>query len=147
MANSSKSSTFAIDASPKAPEPETKTVDPKEKPFDSVAYVAEARKDSYWRVSLQKTRADHPELSPFMDRPRVFRCEKHQAMDLFNRHYSIRSTIHRYVIEPATFEDFALQAKDDIRRMELMQLKPGPSEGLRAIAATVITEKPKPTAA
>jgi hypothetical protein len=67
--------------------------------------------NSLWWVTLTPT--DGKSISPYLDVPRIFHCEKHEAMDRFMEHYGIRSTEHRFDIHPATKQQWQCQRERD----------------------------------
>lgn len=68
----------------------------------------------YWKVYLQPA-PDH-KLAPYMDMPRVFLCDKGEAVEKFKKFYGIIATVHSFVVEPATEEEFKLQTDTDKQR-------------------------------
>ena len=75
----------------------------------------------YWKVSLQPA-PDH-KLAPYMDRPRVFLCDKADAVNEFKKFYGIISTIHNFVVESATDEEWEAQKETDKRYQSPVQLR------------------------
>jgi hypothetical protein len=73
------------------------------------------KSSNLFRVYLQAAPDHH--LAPFMDRPRVFQCEKGDAVECFKKFYGIIATVHSFVVEPASEEEWYAQVEDDKRRM------------------------------
>ena len=67
--------------------------------------------NSLWWVML--TPSDGRTTSPYLDVPRIFHCEKHEAMDRFMHHYNIQSTEHRFTVQAATKEQWMQQRARD----------------------------------
>ena len=67
--------------------------------------------NSLWWVMLTPT--DGKTISPYLDVPRIFHCEKHEATNRFMRHYNINGTEHRFDIQPATKDQWRQQRERD----------------------------------
>lgn len=75
----------------------------------------------HWLVGLEAA-PDH-QLAPYMDRPRIVNCEKHEAVAKFKEFYGIIATIHNFRIEESTPEAFAEQTAEDKRRAQNIGVK------------------------
>jgi hypothetical protein len=72
-----------------------------------------ARQLPLWWVILEVEPGTHKSLSPYMDVPRIFRCEEYRAVELFKKFYGIRATEHSFRTEPATEGQLAAQNERD----------------------------------
>lgn len=69
----------------------------------------------YWRVSIEHSTKGHT-IAPFMDRPRVFQCPRHEAETEFKAFYGILSTPHIITVEPVTEADLIEQEAAEKKR-------------------------------
>jgi hypothetical protein len=66
-----------------------------------------------WWVIMEVEPGSGKTLAPYMDVPRIFQCEKYEAVDLFKKFYGIRATENTLTVRAATDEEFAAQKKRD----------------------------------
>lgn len=89
----------------------------------SIDDIVQKSKLEYWKVSITPT-SGHV-MSNFMDMPRVFLCEKSEAVGLFKKFYGILSTIHSFNVEKASEQEFSAQKKVDESRKCVIRKKSG----------------------